>query len=222
MIAENVKRLLARLPAGVELVAAVKTRSGAEVAEALDAGLAHVGHNYVQEARAMDEALAPRRAGFRNHLIGHLQTNKAREAVRLFDVVQTVDSLRLAEALEKECSRQDKTLDILVEVNSGREENKAGVMPEAAEALVRGLFGFGRLRVAGLMTMGPFLDRAEDMRPYFRLTRGLFDGINASLPAERRLTVLSMGMTDSWEVAVAEGSNMIRVGTLIFGARPKA
>ena len=206
------------MPAGVELVGAVKTRTAQEIIEAVGAGLRHIGHNYVQEARALEPAMAGV-TGVTRHFIGHLQTNKARDAVRLFDSVQTVDSVRLALVLDRECAKQGKSVDILIEINSGREEAKAGVMPEQAEALAREIAALEHVRLRGLMTMGPLLENPEDMRPYFRLTRDLFTRISAALAPERALDRLSMGMTDSWRVAVSEGSNMVRIGTMIFGPR---
>lgn len=218
MIEQNVKALLAQVPAGVEVVAAVKTRTAAEIMAAVNAGIRIIGHNYIQEARALADTL-PQSKNFGRHFIGHLQSNKARDAVKLCDTVQTVDSVKLARALNGECAKLGKTIDILVEINSGKEENKAGVMPEDADELVLQIRELSNIRLKGLMTMGPFLDEPQDMRPYFKLTKEIFDRINSSLPAAEKMTCLSMGMTDSWRVAVEEGSNMIRVGTLLFGPR---
>ncbi|HWQ09581.1 MAG TPA: YggS family pyridoxal phosphate-dependent enzyme, partial [Holophaga sp.] len=164
-IAANVKAILAELPPGVELVAAAKTRSAAEILEAVDAGVKIIGENYVQEAAGAFPAVG-RRA--RWHFIGHLQTNKAKRAVEIFDLIETVDSIALGREIDKRAAAAGKTMEVLVEVNSGREPQKAGVMPDDAEALVRSLAALPRLRVLGLMTMGPFEGDPEDSRPYFK------------------------------------------------------
>lgn len=215
-ITSNVKAILAELPPGVELVAAAKTRTAAEILEAVDAGVRVIGQNYVQEAAAVLPAVG-RRA--RWHLIGHLQTNKARRAVEIFDLVETVDSLALGLELDKRAAAAGKTLEVLIEVNSGREPQKAGVMPEAAEALVRSLAALPRLRVLGLMTMGPFEGDPEESRPYFRETRRVFEALRRAAVPGAEMRFLSMGMSHSWRVAVEESANLVRIGTAIFGPR---
>ncbi len=215
-VKENVCAALAELPPGVELVAAAKTQPPELVSEALEGGIRIIGENYVQEAATHFEAIG-RRA--RWHLIGHLQTNKARKAVEFFDQVETVDSLALGRELDKRCGPLGRTMEVLVEVNSGREPQKAGVLPEDAEALVRALAELKNLRVLGLMTMGPFEGDPEDSRPYFRETKRVFDALRVlAIPGIEMLT-LSMGMTNSWRVAVEEGSTRIRLGTALFGPR---
>ena len=215
-IKENVRAALAELPPGVELVAAAKTQPPELLSEALEGGLRIIGENYVQEAAEHFEAIG-RRA--RWHFIGHLQTNKARKAVELFDQIETVDSLALGRELDKRCGPLDRTMEVLVEVNSGREPQKAGVLPEDAEALVRALAELKNLCVLGLMTMGPFEGDPEDSRPYFRETKRVFEALRAlAIPGVEMLT-LSMGMTNSWRVAVEEGSTRVRLGTALFGPR---
>lgn len=216
MVRDNLLEILKELPPGVELVGAAKTVPLERLLEAVDAGLKIVGHNYVQEA---ERALARigRRVAW--HMIGHLQTNKAGKAVRLFDMVQTVDSLKLGTALDRACRTEGKTLAILVEINSGEETQKAGVMPDEAMDLIRGLSRLEHLRVMGLMTMGPLGERPEASRPYFRTAAALFRECRAlGLPGVA-MRYLSMGMSDSYRVAIEEGANMVRVGTRIFGAR---
>jgi hypothetical protein len=215
-IAENVKAILAELPPGVELVAAAKTRSAAEILEAIEAGVTIVGENYVQEAAAVLPAVG-RRA--RWHFIGHLQTNKAKKAVEIFDLVETVDSIGLGRELDKRAAAAGKTMDVLVEINSGREPQKAGVLPEEAEGLVRELAALPRLRVLGLMTMGPFEGDPEDSRPYFKETRRVFESLAKAAVPGVATERLSMGMSHSWRVAVEEGANLVRIGTAIFGPR---
>lgn len=216
-IAENVKAILAELPPGVALVAAAKTRTAAEILEAVEAGVAIIGENYVQEAAAVYPVVG-RRA--RWHFIGHLQTNKAKKAVELFDLIETVDSAALGREIDKRAAAAGKTMDVLVEVNSGREPQKAGVLPEEAEALVRELAALPRLRVLGVMTMGPFAGDPEDSRPSFKETRRVFDALRQAAISGVEIRHLSMGMSHSWRVAVEEGATLVRIGTAIFGPRP--
>ncbi len=216
-ITANVKAILAGLPPGVELVAAAKTRTAAEILEAVEAGVQTIGENYVQEAAEVFPAVG-RRA--RWHLIGHLQTNKAKRAVEIFDLVETVDSIGLGSELDKRAAAAGKTMEVLIEVNSGREPQKAGVLPEAAEALARSLAALPHLRVLGLMTMGPFEGDPEDSRPYFKETRRVFEALRSLSIPGAEMRHLSMGMSHSWRVAVEEGATIVRIGTAIFGPRP--
>lgn len=215
-IRENVAALLRELPPGVELVAAAKTRTPAEILEAVEAGVTIVGENYVQEAEAASASIGRR---VRWHMIGHLQANKAKKAVEVFDVVETVDSIGLGRELDKRCAARGRTLEVLVEVNSGREPQKAGVLPEEAERLVRALAALPNLRVRGLMTMGPFEGGPGAARPCFRETKRLFDALKLLAIPGAEMARLSMGMTGSWRAAVEEGATMVRVGTGIFGPR---
>jgi len=216
-IAANVRAILADLPPGVGLVAAAKTRSAAEILEAIDAGVRMIGENYVQEAADVFAAVG-RRA--RWHFIGHLQTNKAKKAVEIFDLVETVDSLALGRELDKRAAAAGKTMEILVEINSGREPQKAGVLPEDAAGLVRELAALPRLRVLGLMTMGPFEGDPENSRPSFKETRRVYDALKALDVPGVEMRHLSMGMSHSWRVAVEEGATLVRIGTAVFGPRP--
>jgi len=217
MIAENVKTILSELPPGVELVAAAKTRTPEEILEAVDAGVRIIGENYVQEAERAFQAVG-RRA--RWHMIGHLQTNKVKRAVEIFDLIETVDSVNLGREIDKRAAAAGRTLDILIEVNSGREDQKAGVLPEDVESLVRALAELKNVRVRGLMTMGPFEGDPENSRPYFKETRRVFEALKALAVPNVEMAFLSMGMTNSWRVALQEGANMVRLGTAIFGPRP--
>ncbi|MBN2265145.1 MAG: YggS family pyridoxal phosphate-dependent enzyme [Candidatus Aminicenantes bacterium] len=216
-IAANVKAILAGLPPGVELVAAAKTRTPAEILEAVEAGVKVIGQNYVQEA-AEAFAVVGRRA--RWHLIGHLQKNKAKRAVEIFDIIETIDSIGLGREIDKRAAAAGRTVEVLIEINSGREPQKTGVMPDEAEALVRTLAALPRLRVLGLMTMGPFEGDPEDSRPYFRETRRVRDALAKAAVPGVEMRHLSMGMSHSWRVAVEEGATIVRIGTAIFGPRP--
>ena len=218
-ISARAERLLAGLPAGVELVAAAKGRAAPEVAAAIRGGITRVGHNYVQEARAMQAALQPSPTW---HMIGHLQRNKARQAVRLFDVVETVDSWPLAQELDARCRAVERVLPVLIEVNSAGEAGKAGVPPEEVAALARRVAELDHLRLDGLMTMGPAGAGPEELRPFFRATRELGERVREALGGRAGAGVLSMGMSDSYVVAVEEGATAVRIGTLLFGPRPGA
>ena len=216
MIKDNVAAILRELPPGVELVAAAKTRTASEILQALEAGVRIIGENYVQEAADVFPAIGGRA---RWHFIGHLQTNKVKKAVEIFDLVETVDSIALGREIDKRSAAAGKTMDILVEVNSGREQQKAGLLPEEAEPLVRALAGLPHLRVRGLMTMGPFEGDPEDSRPYFKETRRVWEALKTLAIPGTEMRHLSMGMTNSWKVAIEEGATMVRIGTAIFGPR---
>jgi len=215
-IKENVKKLLAELPAGVELVAAAKTRTADEVLAAVEAGIEIIGQNYVQEAEAVYPTVANKA---RWHFIGHLQKNKVKKAVAIFDMIETVDSVELAREIDKRCAQINKVMPVLVELNSGREPQKAGVLPERAEGLVKAIASLPNIRVVGLMTMGPRFGNPEDSRPYFVTTKRIFERIKALKIPNVEMRYLSMGMTNSYRVALEEGANLVRIGTRIFGER---
>jgi pyridoxal phosphate enzyme (YggS family) len=215
-IEENYRRIRASIPDHITLVAAGKTRSPEEVARAIDAGITVVGHNYVQEAERMIAVLGDRA---RWHLIGHLQKNKVRKAVPVFDMIETVDSWELAEMIDQRCAMIDKTMPVLIEINSGCEPNKTGVFPEDVDDLVQRIASLQHLRIEGLMTMGPRFGDPEDARPFFRETKAAFDRLaEAAIPGVE-MRILSMGMSNSYEVAIEEGSTMVRIGTKLFGER---
>ena len=216
MIDENVKRIISELPAGVDLVAAAKTRTPDEIRRAVDAGIRIIGENYVQEA---EEAFAALGRIARWHFIGHLQKNKVKKAMPIFDMIETVDSVKLAELIDRECAKLDKTMPVLVEVNSGREPQKSGVLPEEAERLIRDLSEINHIQVLGLMTMGPRFGDPELARPYFQETKRLFDRLSQLDLDNVEMRYLSMGMSNTYEIAIEEGANMVRIGTKIFGKR---
>lgn len=216
MIKENVQRILKELPSGVVLVGAAKTRTPEEVLEAVEGGLTIVGENYVQEAEKAF-AVVGNRVGW--HMIGHLQSNKAKKAVRVFDMIETVDSAKLAAAIDKACGNMEKTMPILVEINSGEEPQKAGVMPGDVVSLLREISQLPHTKVMGLMTMGPFTGDPEEARPYFQKTREIFERVNELDIPGVEMRYLSMGMSNSYGVALEEGANVVRIGTKIFGER---
>ncbi|MBS3818374.1 YggS family pyridoxal phosphate-dependent enzyme [bacterium] len=215
-IKENVNQILKELPSYVQLVGAAKTRTPQEIQEAARAGIKIIGENYVQEA---EEALQVVGHRVKWHFIGHLQRNKAKKAVRIFDVIETVDSLKIAKEINKQCARIGKVMPVLIEINSGREEQKYGIYPEDTEEFASSLGKFNNIHVHGLMTMGPFTGNPENARPYFQETKKIFDKLNSKNLPRIEMKILSMGMTNSYKVAVQEGANMVRIGTKIFGIR---
>ncbi|MBC7349797.1 MAG: YggS family pyridoxal phosphate-dependent enzyme [Candidatus Aminicenantes bacterium] len=216
IIKENVRQLLAELPPGVELVAAAKQQSPERVLAAVEAGIKIIGENYVQEAAAAFQFIGRR---VQWSFIGHLQKNKVKKAVEIFDLIETVDSLELAEEINKRAAVAGRVMPVLIEVNSGCEPQKFGVLPDRVEELARAIAGLPHLKLRGLMTMGPFEGDPEEARPYFRLTRQLFEQLQGlSLPGTD-INILSMGMTNSYQVAIEEGATRVRLGTRIFGPR---
>ena len=218
MVKENIKKILSELPEGVELVAAAKTRTPQEILEAIEAGIKIIGENYVQEAKSAYK-LVGNKAKW--HFIGHLQKNKVRKAVKIFDVIETVDSLGLAQEIDKACLKENKVMPVLIEVNSGREKQKFGVIPEDIEQLVKELSVLKNIKMSGLMTMGPMFGDPEDARPYFVETRKVFEKIKALGIPNVEMKYLSMGMSNSYKVAIEEGANIVRIGSGIFGKTEK-
>lgn len=216
MISKAVKEILDDLPEGVGLVGAAKTRAPEEVIEAIDAGLTIVGENYVQEAEDAFEKIGNR---VKWHMIGHLQKNKVKKAVKIFDMIETIDSLKLCRLVNKACNDINKTMYVLIEINSGEETQKAGVLPEDAVALIEEMATFSNIKIMGLMTMGPFSGNPEDSRPYFKKTKKIFDLLKRTDIKGVEMKYLSMGMSDSYKVGIEEGANLVRIGTKLFGAR---
>lgn len=215
-IREQVARAAARSGRQAEeirIIAAAKTKPPEMIRAAIDAGIADIGENYVQEAAGKIEAVA---APARWHLIGHLQRNKAARAVGIFDVIQTVDSLALADAIERQAKDRGKVVEVLVEVNIGNEASKSGVAPARVGALLSELRTRPHLRVTGLMAIPPAVAEAAQARPYFASLRRLRDELAAGMPGLREL---SMGMSDDFEVAIEEGATMVRIGRALFGPR---
>ena len=215
-IRENINSILDELPDGVELVVAAKARLPEEVLEAVQSGIKMVGENYVQEAEKAYE-LVGNKAKW--HFIGRLQKNKVKKAVKIFDMIETVDSVEIAREIDKRCQQISKVMPILVEINSGEEEQKSGVFPPDAERLIREISGLKNIKVMGLMTMGPRFGNPEDSRSYFIKTREIFDRIKKLGLANVEMRYLSMGMTNSYKVAIEEGANIVRIGTKLFGER---
>jgi len=210
MIRENVKKILDELPENVELVAAAKTRTPEEIKEVIEAGVKIVGENYVQQARRAFEVIGKE---VKWHFIGHLQKNKVKRAVKIFDMIETVDSYDLAQEINKRCSHVSKIMPVLIEINSGKEKQKFGVFPEDVMNLIKKISTFSNVKIMGLMTMGPRFGNSEDSRPYFIETRKIFEKIKTLNLPRVEMKYLSMGMTNSYQIAIEEKANMVRIGT---------
>jgi len=218
MIAENIKSVTQRIarsceksgraPEDVKLICVTKASSVGEIEEALSYGITSVGENRVQDAVAKYAVIGDKAEW---HLIGHLQTNKAKDAVKVFSLIHSVDSARLAKEIDKEAGKIGKVQDILIQVNISGEESKFGVEPGALEDLIKEAVLYPNIKIKGLMTIAPEASDPETLRPYFRALRELRDRINNGA-----LTILSMGMTGDFEIAIEEGSNMVRIGRAIF------
>lgn len=215
-IIDSVRRITSQLPPGILLVAAAKTRTLKEVRAVIQAGVTHIGYNYVQEALPIIQEVGDEATW---HMIGHLQTNKAKYVAEYFDMCQTVDSWHLAKYLNQRCNKANRVLPVLIEINSGKESNKTGVLPKDVDDLVEKMSSLQNLHVEGLMTMGPRFGDPENSRPYFQLTREAFDRIAAKHLPNIEMKYLSMGMSNSYEIAIEEGANIIRIGSKLFGER---
>ena len=212
-VAENFRAIKSKLNDKIILVAVTKNHGVELMREAIDAGATDIGENRVQEAAEKFQTLD---RAVNRHLIGHLQTNKAKAAVKLFDLIQSVDSEHLAAALDKAAASIGKVQDVLIQVNAAREPQKSGVLLEDLDSLIRFVDAAKNLRLRGLMMIAPNFPDVEDCRPLFRQMRKLFDELKTS---RQDFDFLSMGMSHDYKVAIAEGANVVRVGTAIFGER---
>jgi len=207
-----------RDPGEVRLIAITKTHPASVIKRVIGFGALDIGENRVQEAEGKIAEVG--REAARWHLVGHLQANKARRAVNLFDVIHSLDSIDLAQRLDRLCQEEGRDrLAVLVQVDLGREETKSGIDESELTHLVEGLGPLHRLELTGLMTLPPFFDDPEQSRPYFRRLRQLRDELAARGAFGASKGELSMGMTNDFEVAIEEGATMVRVGTAIFGER---
>lgn len=215
-IRDNVRQILSQIPKDVVVVAAAKTRNADEILQAIDGGIRHIGENYLQESREVIQEVGSRASW---HFIGHIQKNKVKYIVPLFDMIETVDSVGLAEIIDAQAAKIGKIMPVLIEINCAEEPQKAGVLPGEAPELIETISKLKNIRVQGLMTMGPFLDDPEGLRPYFKNTRALFEQLGSEKIENVEMKHLSMGMSDSYLIAVQEGATMVRIGTRIFGER---
>lgn len=225
-ISENIKEIRANIdeaavrsgrdPKDVLLLAVSKTVDVPRIKAAVDCGLNELGENRVQEIM---EKYEPMGDGVKWHLIGHLQTNKVKYIIDKVKLIHSVESLKLAEEINKQAQKHNLTADVLVEVNMAKEESKFGIAPEDTEKFIKELANFGNIRVRGLMTVAPDVENGEENRVYFRNMRQLLVDINAKKINNINMDILSMGMTGDYITAVEEGATIVRVGTGIFGKR---
>ena len=217
-VAENFKKVLAEIETArrkepVTLIAVTKNHSVELMQQAIDAGAKNIGENRVQEAAEKFQTL---NREVTKHLIGHLQTNKVKQAVKLFDLIQSVDSEHLAESIDKAAGSIDKVQDILIQVNLANEDSKSGVYAENLQDLITKVDTLKNIKLRGLMMIAPNFDDVEKCRPLFKHMRKIFDEIKLR---REDFDFLSMGMTHDFKIAVEEGANIVRVGTAIFGER---
>jgi len=214
---KNAALACGRDPETIRLVAVSKTIPADMVKEAIEAGVKILGENYIQETRKKFDALSSYPVSW--HFIGHLQTNKAKYAVRLFDLIHSVDSLKLAHELNKQAKKINKIQEILIQVNISMESTKSGIYEQDALGLIQDISRLENLSVKGLMTMPPFFDEPERARPYFSALRKLRDQIKKESIPNIATDELSMGMTGDFEAAIDQGASLVRIGTAIFGKR---
>jgi pyridoxal phosphate enzyme (YggS family) len=227
-VAANYRTILSRMrdtalncgrdPTEIKLLAAAKAQSANAIRAAIAAGVTLVGENYVQEAVEKKRQIS---SAVEWHMIGHLQRNKAKTAVDLFDVIESVDNLALARELEKEGAQRDKIIRAFVEVNLAGEESKTGTPKNQLQSLLEAVAEMSHLGVEGLMTVPPYRENREEVRPYFRALRELRDELNQLCLPNVNLKELSMGMSHDYTVAIEEGATIVRVGTALFGPRSK-
>ena len=226
MIKENIIKINERIaaaclkagrdPASVAIVCVSKGRPANDIKEALAAGMRDIGESRIQEALKKLDNIRNTNYGVRLHMIGHLQTNKAKEAVRIFDLIQSVDTIRLASEIDKQAALINKVQDILIEVNTSGEEQKYGFSPGDMFAAIKQISSFKNIKIIGLMTVGPLGGDLVQARFCFRQLRELRDKLDEQRTTNDERLVLSMGMSDDFEAAIEEGSNMVRLGRVIF------
>lgn len=244
MIKENISGLRQRIlkvcskinqgPGEITVIAVSKGRTTQQIREAIEAGITDIGENKVQEAlikynelsasrvavsRPLFHGMAGERyplSAIKWHMVGHLQTNKVKDAVKIFDLIQSVDSLRLAEEIDKQAAKISKIQDVLIEIKTSFEDAKFGLKCKEAADVIKGISGLKNINIKGLMTIAPVVDNPAEARPYFRMLRELRDRVNGLRVLSYKLRILSMGMTEDFEVAIEEGSNMVRLGRAIF------
>lgn len=209
-IKQNIAKIIDGIPSDIQLIAATKSHSVKEIEEAISAGIKTIGENYVQEAKQKYEKL---KGKVKFHLIGHLQANKVKDAVEIFGMIQTVDSLKLAKEINK---RTKKAMPVLIEINIAYEKNKSGVFQEDILNFLDSVKNLKNLQIKGIMTMCPILKNPEDYRQYFRKMKNLFEKIKSEKMQNIEMEILSMGMSDSYRIAIEEGSTMIRLGRVLF------
>ena len=214
-LSEEIDFLAKKAGREVTLVAVTKSGSDEELLALAEAGAKDIGENRPQELHRRGALLFEAGYSPKLHEIGNLQRNKVKQIIENVALIHSLDSLSLAKEIERQAERVQRRVPVLIEINSGREENKGGIMPECAEDFYKSMREFKNIDVYGIMTMGPALDSPEELRPYFRLTKEIFDRIKNSYGFIGE-GILSMGMSDSYKVAIEEGSTLVRVGRRLF------
>ena len=227
MVAENIKNIrenvekacfrIGRVPQSVELIAVSKTFGSDKILEAHNTGQSEFGENYVQELLEKRNTLLDK--PIRWHFIGHLQSNKVKYIAEWIHLIHSVDSEGLAQEIDKRALKSNRTIDVLIEVNTSEEATKFGVRPKLAMDLVKKVSELRNINLKGLMTIGPFTENKNESRSAFKVLKDIFDRANSQNFLPQPMTVLSMGMTHDYETAIEEGATMIRIGTAIFGSR---
>lgn len=220
-ITDNYKKLRNEIPDYVTIVLAAKKRTPEEIKEVINAGATDIGENYVQEAEVMYNSLSKLSSKVKWHMIGTLQKNKINKALSVFDDIHTIDSFKKAVAVNKRAAIMQKIIPVLLEINIGSEFTKSGLTPEyeMIKDVATEISKLIYLKLEGLMTIGPRFGNPEDNRPYFKKTKQIFDKIKLLKIPNVNMKYLSMGMSNSYKIAIEEGANMIRPGTIIFGER---
>ncbi|MFH0913570.1 MAG: YggS family pyridoxal phosphate-dependent enzyme [Candidatus Omnitrophota bacterium] len=221
-VKERISLICARINrevSSVSIVAVSKGRTPQQIKEVIEAGITDIGENKVQEALTKHRELSTgdwRLSTVKWHMVGHLQTNKVKDAVRIFDLIQSVDSLRLAETIDKEAAKIHKRQDVLMEIKTSPEATKFGLKPGEAIKVMEEIANLKNINIKGLMTIAPLVDSPEKARSYFKVLKDLKDKINARRTTHDEIQILSMGMTDDFEIAIEEGSDILRLGRAIF------
>ncbi len=213
-IADTCKKL-GKKPEEVQLIAVTKTIEPERINEAIANGITDIGENKVQEIMDKYTLVSP----INWHMIGHLQTNKVKYIIDKVKLIHSLDRISLAEEIQKRAERINRAVDVLVQVNIGQEETKSGIEPDEVYDFVAALRSFSYIQVKGLMTVAPYKEDPEEVRPYFNTMKEVFERIRAKNLPGIEMKYLSMGMTNDYKVAIEEGANIIRVGTAIFGSR---
>jgi len=213
---EDAAKRAGRNPAEIRLVCVTKTATANQLQEAISSGISDIGENRVKDALLKYDSLGEQAKNVKWHMIGHLQTNKVKKCLQIFDTIHSLDSINLADEIDKQAKSLGKCIDCLVQVNVSGEDSKYGISPEETEAFIRKVSLFSNIHIAGLMTMAPFVDNPEQVRPFFRKIYSLKESLRKMDISNTDVKDISMGMTQDFEVAIEEGATFVRIGTAIF------
>jgi len=213
---EKAAKRAGRNPAEIRLVCVTKTATANQLQEAISSGISDIGENRVKDALLKYDSLGEQARGIKWHMIGHLQTNKVKKCLQIFDTIHSLDSINLADEIDKQAKSLGKRIDCLVQVNVSGEDSKYGISPEETEAFIRKVSFFSNIHIAGLMTMAPFVDNPEQVRPFFKKIYSLKESLRKMDISNTDVKDISMGMTQDFDVAIEEGATFVRIGTAIF------